>query len=143
MKFIFGGENDCPRGVNGVRAIEVNVVRRDAEVAAIRRTLARYRDRLVSPLKHMTTTLMPRIPSLAESAHQIAHPIDEIRLGSFQEQMKVIRYQDIRMNFPPAALTNFRKSEEKAVGIFVIEKDPLATIATSHHMILSTSIFKA
>jgi hypothetical protein len=91
----------------------------------------------------MTSALMPRIPPLAKRAHQITHSIHEIGFWSFQEQVKMIRHQDIRMNFPPAALTNFRKSEEKALVILLIEKDALSSIATSHHMIRSTSILKS
>jgi len=57
--------------------------------------------------------------------------------------VKMIRHQDIRMNFPSTALTNLSKTEEKALGIFVINKDSFSAISTCHHMIRSPSIFKA
>jgi hypothetical protein len=39
------------------------------------------------------------------------------------------------MDFPPATLADFRQAKEKTLGIFLIEKNALPTIATSHHMI--------
>jgi len=47
------------------------------------------------------------------------------------------------MNFPTTALTDFSKTEEKALGIFVIKKDSFSAISTCHHMIRSPGIFKA
>ena len=47
------------------------------------------------------------------------------------------------MNFPTTALAHFSKTEEKALGIFLIEKNSFSSITTCHHMIRSTSIFKA
>ena len=47
------------------------------------------------------------------------------------------------MNFPTTALTDFSKTEEKALGIFVIKKDSFPAISTCHHVICGTSIFKA
>ena len=65
------------------RRIQVNVVSSDAKVTAVGSAFAGDGNGFVASLEHMTPALMPRIPPLAKCAHQIAHPIDKIRLGCF------------------------------------------------------------
>ena len=56
--------------------------------------------------------------------------------------MEVIAHEHPGMNFPGMARTDLAEAEEKRLAVVVCHKHLIAAVATGHHMINGSWIFK-
>jgi len=71
-------------------------------------------------------------------AQKPLHSIHQVRLRTFQNQMKMIGYQAESMNLPLRLGANFAQARKKPVPIVIIDKNRLSTIPTVHDVVHRT-----
>ena len=90
---------------------------------------------LVATAEHMPKELMPVIQSQGVAAEQPAHALDQITLGRFHHQVKVIAHQTIGMNLKASFPTPLRHGLQEIESIHVVEVDGFLPIAPAHHVV--------
>src|SRR4051812_8715426 len=76
--------------------------------------------RLVTSAEKVTEFLVAPVESDRVGAEQPLHAGHNIRLGCFDDQMKVIRHQTVRMHLPLRLLTGLLKRLQKAPTVCVV-----------------------
>ena len=78
---------------------------------------------------------MAEIESLRVNAEEPFHAGDEVGLGRFEDDVKVVSHQAIGMNLPAGFEAGLGKSGEKNLWIGLIHKNILALIAAAENMV--------
>src|SRR4026209_1667715 len=81
---------------------------------------------------------MPPIKAPGVSAQQPFHPGDQIGLGRFGHQVKMIAHQTIGMDLPAGFLARLAQCFEEAVAVLIIAKDRFSPVATIHQVVDGT-----
>ena len=76
-------------------------------------------------------------------AQQPLHPHHQIGLGRFEDQVKVVAHQAIRMHLPAGLLTGLRQRLQQSLSVLVILEDGLPLVTPIHHMIDCPRILNA
>jgi hypothetical protein len=84
--------------------------------------------------------MMSPIESLRGGAQQPFHPEGKVWLWRFQNQVKVICHQTIRMDLPPGFQTGTAKRVQKIKPVLIAEEDGFALISAAEHMIERTCV---
>src|SRR5215472_322341 len=97
----------------------------------------------VPSLEKMSEDFVPSVVSLSVGPLKPLHPIHQVALRSFNQQMVMIVHQHVSMNAPPGLLAGFFERVEKAFPVGVVFVDGSALIASRHDMVGGTGILDA
>lgn len=86
---------------------------------------------------------MPPVEPTGVGAQQPFHARDQIGLGRFDREMKMIGHQAIRMDFPAGLAASLAKGFQPQLAILVILEDGLAAVAAVHHVVKCARIFNS
>lgn len=78
---------------------------------------------------------MPPIRRLGEDAVQLTHPLREIPLRRFEDEVVVVRHQTIGVTEPVEPLDDLRQHLEKGLAVPVVLVDRLTPIAARRDVI--------
>ena len=95
----------------------------------------------VSATEEMTTHFVTVIEPGGTSAHEPAHPDDEVCVRRFNNEMKMIVHETIGMNLPVGLGTNLAESDQKTLPINVVAEDRLATVTSIEEVINGARVF--
>jgi hypothetical protein len=84
--------------------------------------------------------LVTPVEATRVSAQQPLHPGDQIGLRRLDDQMKMIRHEDIGVNLPARLCANLAQRLNEAPAIRIIHEDPFAPVTTIHDVINRASI---
>jgi hypothetical protein len=96
--------------------------------------LSFHQNALETTLKEMACASVPSIKALGVIAVQGANAAREVRLGRLNEQMVVVRHEDVGVKDPPPLRDDLTKQVAKVAAITVIAVDVTALIATTRDM---------
>lgn len=91
--------------------------------------------RFVATLKQVTDPTMACMKPLRVVPVEIAHGGGEICVGCFNEQVKVVIHEAIRMNNKVVQLHGIFQPIEKAASIFIVEEDVLFIVSTNNDVV--------
>src|SRR5437762_856571 len=83
----------------------------------------------------MAEQLVPSVEPAGVSAEKPFHARDQIGLRRFEDQMKMIPHQAIRVHLPIGLGASFAESFQKPSPILIIAKNVFLPVATIHHVI--------
>ena len=95
-------------------------------------TAAVHDQRLVATAEQMTEELVTPIKATGVNAKKPLHACDQVWLGRFNKQVKMIGHQAIPMNLPEGFVASFSQAIQKLFPVQIITEDWLATIAAIH-----------
>ena len=85
---------------------------------------------------------MAAIETVRVHSQEPFHADDEVGLGRFDDEMKMVGHQDIGMNLPAGAGTALGQEFEEGPPIGVVLKDAFAPIATVEQVVDGTGILQ-
>ncbi len=88
----------------------------------------------------MPRQIVPPVEATGISAQKPFHPNDQIGLGRFNHQMKMIWHQDIGVNLPAGLDAHFGESRSKALTVRIVEKDRLAPVTATQEVVDRTGV---
>ena len=97
--------------------------------------LSLKQDPLEPALKESSLRLVGAIEVLSVNAVKLSHPLGEVRLGSFHNQMIVIVQKDIAMQQPVEAMYHQTERIDKDLSIGVVLKSRTLSRCSVGHMI--------
>ena len=99
------------------------------------------RQSFIAPGKKMSAGFMTDVEALGVNAQEPFHAGNEVWLGSFDDQMKMIPHQTPGMHLPPGFGASLPKCFQKALPVRRIANDVLPLIAATDHMINRARVF--
>src|SRR2546421_6277524 len=84
---------------------------------------------------------MPAVEPAGIGAEEPFHASDQIGLGSFHHQMKMVVHQAISQHLPVSLFTTFPERLQKAQPVLVIMENGFAPVAPAHHVVNRSGIF--
>lgn len=132
-----GGERffGCKQG--GADGIEVDVIANSAEVTG---RIAIDEERFVASAEDVAEKFVAVVEPNGVGAEKPAHAFDEIRLGRFGHQVKMISHEAICVKLPAGFLAGFSEGFKEILAIDVVEENVFAAISTTHEMVDRASI---
>lgn len=91
----------------------------------------------------MPAKLVPNIKALRVNPGKPFHSGYQIGLRGFNDQMKMVAHQAVRMHLPFSLCTSFSERAKKPLPVLVILKNVLALVAAIEHMINCAGILDA
>lgn len=91
----------------------------------------------------MTKNFVSAIETLGVGPQQLFHSLDQVRIGRFDHDVKVIGHKAIAVDLPRGLFAAFLQRPNKALTILVVAEDILAMITAAHDMINSSRILNA
>ncbi len=122
----------------GTGRVEMDVVASGAQI--LRATFVDAL-RFEAPTEKMAPRLPAAVPTLGVGAEQPFHAEAEIRLRSFQDEVKMVAHEDVDVNLPAGFRASLAEPIKERVPVAIVEKDHLATIPATHHMVNRARIF--
>src|ERR1017187_8814318 len=83
----------------------------------------------------MTKELMPPVEARSIRAQKPLHASDQVGLGRFDHQMKVVQHQTISMNLPAGFVARFAESFQKTLPILIVLENRLSPVSPVHDVI--------
>src|SRR3989304_2793151 len=114
----------------GSHRIEMDVAHQLQQVA-----IAVAHDRLVAPLKQMPAVTVCSVKSPRVSGQQRLHHPRRRSLLHFQEQMEMVRHQNVGVEVKRITLSRRGQPVEKRFEVAVLKKYLPAVVSAGHHMI--------
>ena len=99
--------------------------------------------RLIPAAEQVPKLLVPSIVAAGIGPQQPLHPSYKVGLGRFDDQVKVIAHEAIRMHLPTSLLTRLRERLQQPLLVLVILEDGLPPVAPVHHVINRPRILDA
>ena len=78
---------------------------------------------------------MPAVEAPGVGAQQPLHTEDEIGLGRFGDEMKMIAHETPGMELPAGLVAGFAKGGEEGAPILIVAKDRFAPVAAIHDVV--------
>ena len=78
---------------------------------------------------------MAAIEPTGVRAQQPMHPFAQIGVGRFDDQMKMVAQQAIRMHLPISLLTRLSQRFEEVLPIHVVEVNVIPAVSPAHDMV--------
>src|SRR5690606_11297739 len=89
-------------------------------------------------------TFLPKaVESGSERALQPLHSRHEVGFRSFHSQMVVVAHDDVGVQFPPAALHDFKQTTLEGFPASAFQKQLLAVVASTDHVVDRPRILNA
>src|ERR1039457_6989774 len=90
---------------------------------------------LIPAAKQVPKFLVPPIEAAGVGAQQPLHPGHQVGLGRFDNQVKVVAHEAIRVHLPTGLLARLRERLQQPLPVLVILEDGLPPVAPIHHVI--------
>jgi hypothetical protein len=116
----------------GPGRVQMNVI---ANCLQITIAAAIDRQSFIAPGEKMSAGFVADVEALGVNAQEPFHAGNEVCLGSFDDQMKMIPHQAPGMHLPPGFGASLAKRFQKALPVRRIANYVLPLIAAAHHMI--------
>src|SRR2546423_7781475 len=84
---------------------------------------------------------MTNVKAFGVDAQKPLHSCDQIGLRRFDDQVKMVAHQTIRMHLPLGLFAGFSQGRQKAAAVEVVLENVFTTIATIHEMVDGSRIF--
>jgi hypothetical protein len=91
--------------------------------------------RVEAAFEHMAGAPVPTVESLAIHAVELSHGAREVGVGSFKQQMVVVRHKAVGMAEDVIARDDRREYEQETLAIDVVSEGGLASVAAGCDMI--------
>ena len=115
----------------------MDVIAHALEITATRSV---HDQRLVAPGEQVAEELVPPVEATRVSAQQPFHSGDQIGLRRLDDQMKMIRHEDIGVNLPARLGANLAQRVDEALAIRIIHEDQFAPVTAIYDVINRASI---
>ena len=96
--------------------------------------------RLIATGKEVTKQFVPPVESVGVGAQKPFHARDQIRLRRLDDQVKMIRHQDIGKDLPTGLGARLGQRQDEAIAIRIVEENRLTTVAPIHNVVDRTRI---
>ena len=96
--------------------------------------------RLVAPTEQVAEELVPPVEATRVSAQQPFHSGDQIGLRRLDDQMEMIRHEDIGVNLPARLSASLAQRVDEALAIRIIHEDQFAPVTAIHDVIKRASL---
>src|ERR1022692_1383840 len=83
----------------------------------------------------MTKELMSPVEARSIRAQKPLHASDQVGLGRFDHQMKVVQHQTISMNLPACFVARFAEGFQKTLPILIVLENRLSPVSPVHDVI--------
>src|ERR1017187_4002918 len=83
----------------------------------------------------MTKELMPPVEARSIRAQKPLHASDQVGLGRFDHQMKVVQHQTISMNLPACFVARFAEGFQKTLPILIVLENRFSPVSPVHDVI--------
>src|SRR2546423_1510492 len=84
---------------------------------------------------------MTNVKAFGVDAQKPLHSCDQIGLRRFDDQVKMVAHQTIRMHLPLGLFAGFSQGGQKAAAVEVVLENVFTTIAAIHEMVDGSRIF--
>ena len=118
----------------------MNVIADGAEITV---ATAVHDEGFVTSAEQVAEEFVAAIEARGVGAKKPFHPGYEIRIGRFDDEMKMIAHETIRMNLPIGLGASLGERDEKLFVIEIVAKDGFTMVATIHDVIDRAGIFDA
>ena len=119
------------------RRIQVDVIAHALEITAARSV---HDQRLVAPGEQVAEELVTPVEATRVSAKQPFHSGDQIGLRRLDDQMEMIRHEDIGVNLPARLSASLAQRVDEALAIRIIHEDQFAPVTAIHDVIKRASL---
>ena len=92
---------------------------------------------LVAAAEQMAEQLVAAVEPARVSAEKPFHARNQVRLGRFDHQVKMIRHEAIGMNLPARLAARLAQGLDKPLAVGVVVKDRFAPVPTIHDVVLN------
>jgi len=97
-------------------------------------------ERLVPPAEDMTKTLVPVVQPDGVRAQQPAHALDQLGVGRFHDQVKMVAHQAAGVDLPAGPLAGLGQGLEEVLSIDVVDKNVLLAVTPAHDVVNGAGI---
>ena len=88
----------------------------------------------------MANQLVAAIEPSRVSAQKPFHARNQVRLGRFDYQVKMIRHEAIGMNLPAGLAAHLAQGLDNPLAVGVVVEDRFAPVPTVHHVVQSPGV---